>query len=153
MLLFSYLRMCTYKTAVSLKAGPQHYFHPNRENRRLNALIDWLYAQDSYIPLTQLRPEYLHPSREGPPLYRQLGCSSLLCHDGGWGVEFLHVVDARMMMLKQHILVPGPMFKARCGLRMRKMRPGFPLTSCMWVSVGYSYGKELDGPHLQPWIP
>lgn len=31
----------------------------------MTALTDWLHAQDSYTPSTQLSPGSLHPTREG----------------------------------------------------------------------------------------
>lgn len=118
----------------------------------MNALIDWLHAQDSYTPFTQLSPGSLHPTREGLLPHRQPGCSALFCHDCGWGVEWLHIVDALMMITWVWIMVIirytvlSPMCEARCGQRMQRMRPISPLhhvCGSQWVTPLENYGMGL----------
>lgn len=60
-------------------------------------------------------PEYFHPigfAREGPS--QQIAWMWPMAHYSAmvmvWGVGYLHVRDAWMMMLWQYIVVQGPMF-------------------------------------------
>lgn len=92
------------------------------------------------FPSPSPSPEHFHPVgfvREGSFSTDSLDVanSSLFHHIPGLGLCYLHVVDARMMMLWWYTVVEVPMFEARCGLGMQRMRPVSHFTFCVHVSV------------------
>lgn len=138
----SYLRMCTYNTAVPLKAASR--FLPRHATQRPDAQA--VLCQTGPMPRSPIFPsisqilsistQLVLPER-GPSL--QIVWMWLRAHYFamivGWGWS----VCTMLWRWCYSIVLQGPMCEARCGPRMQRMRPVFPLLHYVYVSQNVTH--------------
>lgn len=155
MLFSSYLKLCNYKTAVSLKAASQHRLLPQHVTQRpdVQAML-WqtgpMPRPPSPIPVQSTYTLLVLPGRGPSPQiawkWQQLIILPWSCIGGGVSTRGRCYEDPDA---RQFIVVQGLMCEARCGLKMQRMGPVSPFMLCIYVSACDSlipmeqYGMDL----------